>query len=295
MFPVDQVAPPFLVPSVAGDIGTYETPAPFVSRARFGGAIVLLVRGLPESPRQRKRAIAALVVIAAGLVAALLGLHFRNTAKPEKETFERGQAQVTHEQVPTRLAATDRRAILALVNRFVEDGVAGKNLPAAYDLSTDNLKGGLSREQWSSGQNPIYRYPVFKHGVRIAASYKNDVMVQLYLRARTRKVDPLGVDVEVLAFGKGPARHWLVDYFQPRETLVTAADRPRGGPEPKDPGIGPHLTQTWLLVPLGIFGLIVLLPVGLGVHHWVTARAAERQYGQGRELPPLPSRTEREN
>jgi len=283
------------VPCLTVDIGSYKTLAPFVVRAGFGRAIVLFVRGLPESPRQRKRVIAALVVLAAGLVATLLGLHFRNTAKPEKETFERGQAKMTHEQVPTRLAASDRRSILAVVNRFVEDGVAGKNLAAAYDLSTNNLKGGLSREEWTGGQNPIYRYPVYKHGVRIAASYKNDAMVQLYLRARSRKVDPLGVDVEVLAFGKGPDRHWLVDYFQPRETLVTAADRPQGGPGPKDPGIGPHLTETWLLVPLGIFGLIVLLPVGIGVRHWVTARAAERQYGRGRELPPLPQRSERES
>jgi hypothetical protein len=252
------------------------------------------MRGLPESPRRRKRVLIAVVAAGAAILATVLGLHFTNTAKPQKETFEQGKALVTRDEVPKRLTAADRRAVLAVVHRFVRTAVAGKDLAVAYDLATANLHGGVTRKQWAHGQNPIYHYPVFKHGVRIAASYENDVMVQLYLRARSRKVEPLGVDVELLAVGTGPKRHWLVDYFQPRATLVTAADRPRSGPEPKDPGLGPHLTQRWLLVPLGIFLLIVLVPIGLGVRHWTAARAADRAFGKERELPPLPPRPGRE-
>jgi hypothetical protein len=246
------------------------------------------MRALPDSPRRRKRALITGAAVGAALLATVLGLHFSNTADPQKETFQQGQAQVTEDQVPKRLTAADRRAVLAVVHRFVQAGVAGKDLAAAYDLTTASLHAGVTREQWIRGDNPIYRYPVFKHGVRIAESYENDVMVQLYVRARSRKVEPLGVDLELRAVGRGPARRWLVDYFQPREALVTAADRPASGPQPKDPGIGPHLTQRWLFVPLGIFLLILLVPVGLGVRHWAEARAAERAFGDGRELPPLP-------
>jgi hypothetical protein len=246
------------------------------------------MRALPDSPKRRKRVLIAGTAAGAALVAALLGLHFSNTAKPQKETFQQGQAQVTDDLVPKRLAPDDRRAILSVVHRFVQEGVAGKDLAAAYDLTTASLHAGVTREQWIRGDNPIYRYPVLKHGVRIAASYENDVMVQLYMRARSRKVEPLGVDVELRAVGKGTARRWLVDYFQPREALVTAADRPATGPQPKDPGLGPHLTQRWLFVPLGIFLLILLVPIGLGVRHWAEARRAEREFGEGRELPPLP-------
>ncbi len=246
------------------------------------------MRSLPDSPRRRKRVLIAAGVLGTALLATVLGLHFSNTATPQKETFQQGRAQVTDDLVPKRLAPADRRAILSVVNRFVQEGVAGKDLAAAYDLTTASLHSGVTREQWIRGDNPIYRYPVFKHGVRIAASYENDVMVQLYVRARSRKVEPLGVDVELRAVGKGTARRWLVDYFQPREALVTAADRPATGPEPKDPGLGPHLTQRWLFVPLGIFLLILLVPLGLGVRHWAEARRAEREFGEGRELPPLP-------
>ncbi len=253
------------------------------------------MRGLLDSPRRRKRVLILGVAAGAALLATVLGLHYTNTAKPQQETFEQGQAQVTHEQVPKRLLPADRRAVLAVVHRFVRTAVAGKDLAAAYDLTTANLHGGVTREQWARGNNPIYRYPVFKHGVRIAESYENDVMVQLYVRARSRKIEPLGVDVELMAVGTGPARHWLVDYFQPRATLVTAADRPASGPEPKDPGLGPHLTERWLLAPLGIFLLILLVPVGLGVRHWTQTRAAERAFGDSRELPPLPPRPGRES
>jgi hypothetical protein len=255
---------------------------------------VLLMRGLLDSPRRRRRVLILGAAAVAALLATLLGLHFTNTAEPQKETFQRGRAQVTHEQVPKPLAAADRRAVLAVVNTFVRTAVAGKDLPAAYDLTTANLRGGVTREQWARGTTPIYPYPVFKHGARIAETYQNDVMVQLYLRARSRKIEPLGVDVELLAVGTGANRRWLVDYYQPRETLVTAGDRPASGPEPKDPGLGPHLTERWLLVPLGIFALILLVPLGLAVRHWTTARAAEREFGKSRELPPLPPRPGRE-
>jgi hypothetical protein len=248
------------------------------------------MRGLFDSPRRRKRVLIVAVVVGAALLATLLGLLFRNTAKPQKETFEQGKAEVTHEQVPKRLAPADRRAVLAVVNRFVEAGVAGKDIAAAYDLTTANLHAGVTREEWARGDNPIYRYPVYKHGVRISGSFEDEVTVQLYVRARSRKVEPLGVDVGVTPVGSGSKRHWLVDYFQPRETLVTAGDRPASGPAPKDPGIGPHLAERWLLVPLGIFMLILLVPLGLGVRHWAQGRAAEREFGDSRELPPLPRR-----
>jgi hypothetical protein len=253
------------------------------------------MRGLPDSPRRRKRFLIAAVVAGVALLATVFGLLFRNTAKPQKETFEQGKAQVTHDQVPKRLTPADRRAVLSVVNRFVATGVAGKDLSAAYDLSTANFHAGVTREQWVRGANPIYRYPVYKHGLRISGSYTDDVTVQLYVRARSRKVEPLGVDVDVKAVGTGSKRRWLVDYFQPRETLVTAGDRPASGPAPKDPGLGPHLAERWLLVPLGIFVMILLIPLGLGVRHWSQGRAAERAFGDSRELPPLPRRPGSEN
>ena len=248
------------------------------------------MRRLIESPRRRKRVAVLAVLAAAAVVATIIGLTWSNTSR-EKETFEPGKAQVIHGQVPVALSPADRRAVLRAVRRFVETAVARRDLAAAYDLTTPDLRGGVSRSQWARGEIAVPAYPVYRYGARITDTYRNDVSVQLFLMARRRGVDPLGVDVELKAVGKGASRRWLVSYYLPRQTLATAAPRgPNAAPEPKDPGLGPHLGRTWFFLPLAILGLIVLVPVGLGIRDWFQGRAAERRYGARKELPPLPPR-----
>ena len=249
------------------------------------------MRFLPESPKRRKRAIVLAVLVAAAGASTIVGLLWSNTSH-ERETFEPGKPQVVHEQVPVALSAADRRAVLRAVDRFVETAVARRDPAAAYDLTAPELRGDVSRREWARGDTPVPSYPVYQHGARITASYRNDVSVQLFLKARRRSVEPLGVDMELKAVGKGAKRRWLVVYYLPRQTLGTAVARgPTAAAEPKDPGLGPHLSKAWFFVPLGMLCLIVLVPLGLGIRDRLQARAAECAYGTRRELPPLPSRT----
>ena len=248
------------------------------------------MRRLIESPRRRKRALVLAALVVAALVATVIGLTWSNTSH-EKETFEPGKAQVIHEQVPAALTRADRRAVLQAIHRFVETAVARRDLGAAYDLTTRELRGGMSRREWAGGEIPVPSYPVYRYGARITDTYRNDVSVQLFLEAKRGGVDPLGVDMELKAVGSGASRRWLVSYYLPRETLATAAPRrSTSASEPKDPGLGPHLGKTWFLVPLAILGLIVLVPVGIGIRDWFQGRAAERRYGERKDLPPLPPR-----
>jgi hypothetical protein len=249
------------------------------------------MRVLPESPRRRKRVLILAGVALAALVATIVGLTWSNTSH-EKETFRPGKAQVIHQQVPVALPAADRRAVLRTVDRFVDYAVARHDLAAAYDLTSPALRGSMSRKQWSRGDTPVPSYPVYRHGARITDTYRNDVSVQLFLKAKRRSVAPLGADMELKAVGKGPRRRWRVAYYLPRETLATAPlEAPKAAAEPKDPGLGPHLSKVWFIVPLAILALIVLVPVAIGIRDAVLARAAERRYGERRELPPLPPRT----
>jgi hypothetical protein len=248
------------------------------------------MRVLPESPRRRKRVIVLAVLAVVGVAAPIIGLTMSNTSR-EKETFRPGKAQVIQNQVSVPLSAADRRAVLRAVDRFVDSAVARRDLAAAYDLTAPELRGSVSRREWARGDIPVPAYPVYRHGVRITDTYRNDVFAQLFLKARRSSVEPLGVDIELKAVGKGSKRRWLVAYYLPRQTLGTAVARgPTAAPEPKDPGIGPHLSNLWFFVPLGMLGLIVLVPLAIGIRDWFQARAAERRYGERRELPPLPPR-----
>jgi hypothetical protein len=248
------------------------------------------MRVLPESPRRRKRVIVLALLGAAAVVGTVIGLTMSNTSH-EKETFEPGKAQVIQNQVPVPLSAADRRAVLTAVDRFVDTAVARRDLAAAYDLTTPELRGPVSRREWARGDIPVPEYPVYRHGVRITETYRNDVFAQLFLKAKRPSVEPLGVDLELKAVGKGSKRRWLVSYYLPRQTLGTAVARgPTAAAEPKDPGIGPHLSNVWFFVPLGMLGLIVLLPVAIGTRNWLQGRAAERRYGERKKLPPLPPR-----
>jgi hypothetical protein len=248
------------------------------------------MRRLLESRRRRKRVALVLGVAFLGGVAALLGLHLSNTAHPQKETFEPGKAQVIEEQAPKKLSEAERRAVFAALDRFVQTALERHDLAAAYDLTTPEFRGGETRAQWVKGNNPIYPYPVSAHSAHIKVSYPRDVMVQLLLKARRgSRLDPLLVDVELKEVGKSARRRWLVDYYLPSEALQTPSDHPRSGPAIKDPGLGPgHLTMMWLLVPAGIFLLIVLVPVALALREWFEGRKAERKYADSRKLPPLP-------
>src|SRR5437763_4177480 len=108
------------------------------------------MRGLPESPRRRKRVLVIAAVVLAAGVATIVGLTWSNTSH-EKETFGPGKAQVIPQQVPVPLSAADRRAVLRTVDRFVQTAVARRDLAAAYDITSPELRGSVSRRRWSRG------------------------------------------------------------------------------------------------------------------------------------------------
>ena len=44
--------------------------------------------------------------------------------------------------------------------RFVQTAVARENLEEAWELVGPNLRGGLTRKEWISGDNPVVPYPI---------------------------------------------------------------------------------------------------------------------------------------
>ena len=88
-------------------------------------------------------------------------------------------------------------------------------------------------------------------------------------------------DIGMLAVGSGSDRHWLVDYFSPGPVGSAPSPgtlRPSNLPDlgTRSTGSGSRLSSTWLILPFGVLGLALLVPLCFGIVHWY------RGYGPAR-------------
>jgi hypothetical protein len=102
---------------------------------------------------------------------------------------------------------------------FIETAVVRKNLDAAYSLVNNEIKGGMTRKQWDSGNIAVIPYPA--ENAKSAAfvvqwSYKTQLMLLVDLVARKgAHVRPhLPFWLGLVRKGNDPKGRWLVNYFQ---------------------------------------------------------------------------------
>ncbi len=261
----------------------WQTPNRAVTRpATFPGSIVVR---LLSSARRRRRLlrlgiVAAFAVVVAGVV-VLLPNYSGHTA--QRFTSEPVQVVKTQRQVPVR--PEDRRAIDALLDRFVPAAVDRRDPASAYSLATAALRAGTSRAAWANGDVPVFPLAVADsrfHDWSVEYSFRNEVNLELLVHGR--KGSDLGgiaysVDVK-LVNGR-----WLVDSFVPRQEYAASAPAPatpvrRAAPVAAAPQ-GPHHSRLWFVVPIGVLLVPLLGLATLGVVRWRRNLAAERSYRTG--------------
>jgi hypothetical protein len=106
-----------------------------------------------------------------------------------------------------------------VATQFIMSAPARKNLAQAYALADNNVRGGLTLEQWKTGNIPV---PYFPTTEIIRYNWKNtnfahprDAAVNLIL-VPTEKSGlgrPAPFQIGVVKVGHGASAHWLVDYF----------------------------------------------------------------------------------
>ncbi len=255
---------------------------------------------LLSSPRRRRRLLwVCVLVLAAGAVLAV-ALATRHSGGHEKPARSSAPAVNPAAERTVPLAAADRRRIKSAVTRFVATAVTHRTA-ASYDLVTPAFRGGTTRAQWATGDTPVYRYPADPASAAapsVVGSFPNDVLVNLLLQPRPgANTGPILFSIEL----KRQHSRWLVDGFSPLEVYSapgaapkTAVPKPapskKATPKPDSGFDHGRLSTTWFLLPVGIFFLIVLIPLGLGIKSWRDNRRAERAYGGKKTLPPLPPR-----
>jgi hypothetical protein len=235
-----------------------------------------------SSPRFRRRTLwaAGLAAAAGGIAAVALGSE--NVSDFPPQHLADRPARV--EQVPriARLSKADTALVVATSTRFVRTAVAHRHLRAAYDLVGPELRGGLGREEWARGDNPVVPFPaVGIAGLGVAYSYRDDVALDLALVARPG-ADTVGKTFRIELRRAGATAPWRVVSWLPlgvsgagnvRSVAAEQAQTAQAAAR-----TGPALAAWWLAFPLALLSLALLLPLGLGVRSWRAGRRAERDY-----------------
>jgi len=100
---------------------------------------------------------------------------------------------------------------------FIHTAVLRKNLDRGWRVSTANVHGGLTHEQWMSGSIPVSPFPADAYGgttYKVEWSRSKNVTLLAQIVSDKPGVKSGYFFIQMVPRGN----HWLVDYFGPRGT-----------------------------------------------------------------------------
>jgi hypothetical protein len=167
----------------------------------------------------------ALPWIAGGVLAlgVITFLQVLNSPDKEAAPTQNVAAQVAKEPQTVPPAPEARRLVSQFLNTAVDrDGnaaVARRKLDRAWDISGPNVRGGLTKREWLTGNIPVVPYDVSsveRAPVRLDWSYANEVSYAVMLLPKDGSPEkPQTFFITIKKFGKGANARWMVDYFAP--------------------------------------------------------------------------------
>jgi hypothetical protein len=129
-------------------------------------------------------------------------------------------AQTPEPRLKAPLSAEARRVAM----RFIQTAVARENLEEAWTLVGPNLRGGLTRERWITGENPVVPFPIDKLDVapyKVDESFETSALIEVALLPRKGAgVRAQIFFLELKRLGSGNRARWVVDNWVPRASAV---------------------------------------------------------------------------
>jgi hypothetical protein len=233
------------------------------------------VRGVFASARTRRRLtwLGALALIAAA-IAGLVLLVPGPKPSPEAKLSNTPIAVTATPKVES--FAPKKKQVIQTAMKFVQTAVARHNIGASWDLVTPSLKKGYTKSRWASGRDlPVVNYPVVFATWHLAYSYSDEVDIQVALFAHRRQTRAQVFDITLNPVREQHQTRWLVSSFLPTpaegggiggNATPASLKALRNGPR------SPQISKVWLLVPVSIFGLLLLVLAALGVRGWRAGR-----------------------
>jgi hypothetical protein len=244
------------------------------------------VRSLFFSPRVRRRLAWAGSGVAVVVAVVSVGVFWPSTGDQAPNVFSGEQAYVYNEPRSVKLTRADRARALATAANFVTHAVARRRVERAYDLVAPDLRGGLTRTEWSKGEIPVVPFPVEEARWKVEYSYNDALGLQVLLLPTVKsKLRPEVFAMELTPTGRGKAHRWLVSSWSPTG-MTGAAPAARSTGAGGVPNIGAsipnegdaRLGAKWLLAPLALLALVPIIVGGFYVRSWRRGRRAEAAY-----------------
>jgi hypothetical protein len=249
------------------------------------------VKQVLASYRWRRRLLwlTAVAVVAGAAVA--IGVHWSNTAPYDPATATHGHLKINYTSPKAvRLKLQDRATALGTANRFIYTAVARKHVDRAWSLAAADLRAGMTRKEWDTGNLPFPPYPVADARWRLLYSDTSGVGFSIALfPAKGAQQSAQVFIIGLHTVGRATHRHWLVDGWQPAptNTSISGLAAGSGGGFAAD-GVRPQLganfgkakeSPIWLLLPVALLSLVLLVPLGIGAVNWYRGRRAEALFG----------------
>jgi hypothetical protein len=264
------------------------------------------------SRRSRRRLKIAGIVVVIAVPLVYLAAHYSSSGSPRNASGPYvNNDSFYREPKHAPFTAEKRRAVSAVLAKFIDGAVARHDLAHTWDLAGPALRQDVSYEEWRKGEIPIVPFAASKRGRGnwsvVNYSYRNRVGLELLMFPEHRSGQLATVETEV---ARGPDGRWRVDYWMitklhgpgsaaaadsasamsegppnvhklpgKKKKAAQAARREAAGqPRPDPTGGVTRLDAKWLFVPLGLLSLAVLTLIGLGVGAWIRNRRAAAAY-----------------
>ena len=267
-----------------------------------------------SSRRSRRR-----LTIAAALVVAIplgyLAVHYSTSGSRRDANGPYVSDAFYREPKHVPFTAEKRRAVSAVLARFISGAVSKHDLAGTWDLAGPDLRQGITRDDWLKGQIPIVPFAASKREQGkwsvVNYSYPNKVGLELLMFPEHRSGQLATVETDVV---RGKDGRWRVNYWMitklhgpgsaaaadsasamsegppnvhklpgKKKGQAAGSQREAAAGAAPDPGGGvAHLDAKWFLVPLGIVALALLALLGLGINAWVRERRSAAAWSRGR-------------
>ena len=211
----------------------------------------------------------------AGSVAGIVVI-VGNTGKHFPEAVVNKQPDV-YKGPPTRLLTVSERKEVGRVSLvFIGSAVARKNIDDSFEIVGPEMREGLTKDEWRTGNIPVIPYKVqsILHWIP-EYSFENDVAYEVVLLGEPGTLPQsktFFIELKRYPHSHRPTS-WLVDSWTPTgiSTDTHAAARQALAPPPRAEA---RLSAKWLLVPAGILGLVFAIPIFIFTRHWYMHRRA---------------------